>query len=114
MKISGIVEKGKGEGRKLGFPTANLKIQKSFLLADGIYVAETRYQGKTYHSLAVKGLVDDLEVWLDDFSGDLYGQELTVAIGQKISDLISTGNQGELIAKIQSDITKARKLWTIN
>lgn len=106
--------KGKGEGRKLGFPTANLKVQEKFALANGVYLAETDYQGQTHHSLVVKGLVEDLEIWLDDFKGDLYCQTLDVEVGQKISELIKTNSQEELIEKIQSDINQARKLWMTN
>jgi len=118
MKISGIVVKGKSEGRILGFPTANVKSEALVNLANGVYLAETVYQGKNYQSLAVIGVLKpedsfgaNLEVWLDGFAGDLYGQQLIVEVGQKISDLVKVNSQEELIKKIKADVEKAEKLW---
>ena len=114
MKISGIVVKGKGEGALLGFPTANIKTDQPCSLADGVYLAETVYRGKQYRSLAVFGFFKDFEVWLRDFSGDLYGQRLTIEIGQQISQVTTIVGQEDLIKKIKDDIKKAEKLWEIN
>ncbi|MCX6786181.1 MAG: riboflavin kinase [Candidatus Komeilibacteria bacterium] len=114
MRIIGTVIRGKGEGRVLGFPTANLKINLPFILADGVYLAKIKVKDQKYRALAVKGMAQDLEVWLKDFSGDLYGQELAVEIGQKISELGTFTNQQELIAKIKADLKIAEKLWATN
>ncbi len=114
MKISGIVEKGKGEGQKLGFPTANIKTSVSLIYSPGVYLAETFINNKQYHSLAVVGLVKGLEVWLADFNGDLYGQKIRVEIKEKLSEVLKIDDRDDLIAKIQQDIKKARTLWMTN
>jgi len=114
MKITGIVVKGKGEGKYLGSPTANLKPNKALTLADGVYLAETVYKDKKYKSLAVIIAKRDLEVWFLDFNGNLYGQEIKVEIGKKISEIIKSDNRQGLIKKIESDIKKAKKIWEIN
>lgn len=114
MKISGIVVKGKGEGRILSFPTANIKADEPINLANGVYLAETVYQGKNYQSLVIIGINADFEVWLKGFSGDLYGQKLATEIGQKISEITPVDNQDDLIKKIKADVERAEKIWLIN
>ncbi|MFA6304500.1 MAG: riboflavin kinase [Patescibacteria group bacterium] len=112
MKILGTVEKGKGEGRKLGFPTANVKTTVARLYDPGVYLAETFFNNKQYHSLVVIGLVDGLEVWLADFNGDLYDQQLKVEIKEKLSGILKINDREQLIAKIQTDIKQAQEIWS--
>lgn len=112
MKISSIVIKGKGEGRQLGFPTANIKTTVALMYSPGVYLAETFYNSKQYHSLVVIGLVPGLEVWLADFNGDLYGQQIKVEIKEKLSEVLKIGDREQLIAKIQQDIKQAQAIWT--
>src|SRR3989338_11434889 len=112
MKISGLVIKGKGEGVTLGFPTANLKITSPLALENGVYAAVTTLQGKSYQSLAVRGMAGDLEVYLLGFVGDLYDQKLEVELGVKISDLIEAVSRDELVAKIEADIERAKAYFS--
>ena len=114
MKITGKVVKGKGEGKGLGFPTANLKATQKFELADGVYLAEAHHQGKACRAIAVKGVVDDLEVWLKDCEENLYDQELAVEIGKKISEIVTFNTKEELINKIQKDLKIAKQIWETN
>jgi len=111
MKVTGKVVKGKGEGKGLGFPTANLKATQKFDLADGVYLAEVDRQGKKYQSIVIKGVTNDLEVWLKDCDEDLYDQELSVKVGEKISELQSFTNKVDLIKKIKEDIRKAEEFF---
>jgi len=111
MKILGKVVKGRGAGRALGFPTANLELPNLPGLEKGIFLAETLYRGKIYKSLAVIGVAKEFEVWLLDFNGDLYSEILEVQLGQKISEVEIFENNEKLINKIQEDIKKAKKIW---
>lgn len=113
MKINATVIEGKGEGRKLGFPTANIKTTVSLMYSPGVYLAETFYNNKQYHSLVVIGLVEGLEVWLADFNGDLYGQQIKVEIKEKLSEVLKIGDREQLVAKIQQDIKQAQAIWTM-
>ncbi|MDP2587078.1 MAG: riboflavin kinase [Candidatus Komeilibacteria bacterium] len=113
MKINATVIEGKGEGRQLGFPTANIKTSIALLYSPGVYLGETFYNTKQYHSLVVIGLVDGLEVWLADFNGDLYGQQIKVEIKEKLSEVLKIGDREQLVAKIQQDIKQAQAIWTM-
>ena len=87
--LTGTVEHGQQLGRTIGYPTANLVVAEPLKLvpARGIYAvwattaAGTRHQAML--SIGVRptigaGLAQTIEVNLLDFSGDLYGQELTL------------------------------------
>ena len=87
--VTGIVVTGQQLGRTIGYPTANLDVPSTLKLvpAQGIYAvwcttaAGTRHPGML--SIGVRptigaGLAQTIEVNLLDFSGDLYGQYLTL------------------------------------
>jgi riboflavin kinase/FMN adenylyltransferase len=84
-RASGPVIGGFGRGTGLGFPTANIALAPGTELAHGIYAARVYVRGKAYAGAAYLGTrptFDDgppmLEVFLLDFSGDLYEQEIAV------------------------------------
>jgi riboflavin kinase / FMN adenylyltransferase len=86
--LSGQVIKGKQLGREIGYPTANISVSDTYKLipADGIYVVEAALNGKTYRAMmsigmnpTVNGTERTLEVNLLDFSGDIYGENITVS-----------------------------------
>lgn len=88
MKIRGVVAKGSGIARTLGVPTANIPAHGIENMRGGVYAAVVEYGGKRYGALAnlgVKPTFGDaaervLELHLLDFTGDLYGQELTAEL----------------------------------
>jgi riboflavin kinase / FMN adenylyltransferase len=84
--VLGEVIHGEAIGRKLGFPTANLRLDPSARLHFGIYAVEVRVDGKLYGGVASYGrrpTFDNgaplLETFLFDFSGNLYGKIIEVA-----------------------------------
>jgi riboflavin kinase/FMN adenylyltransferase len=84
--VSGEVVHGAKRGRDLGFPTANLKLDPSCALKHGIYAVRMAVGGKRYDGVASFGIrpmfdagAPLLEVFLFDFSDDLYGQTVDVA-----------------------------------
>jgi riboflavin kinase/FMN adenylyltransferase len=84
--IIGEVIHGEALGRKLGFPTANLRLDPSSRLHFGIYAVKVMVDGKHYGGVASYGrrpTFDNgaplLEAFLFDFSGDLYGKTIEVA-----------------------------------
>lgn len=90
--LIGNVVTGKQMGRKLGFPTANLKLHpQKFLPRDGVYAVRAAIAGSNQAAIAVMNIgvrptVDPtqakrtVEVHLLNWSGDLYGQELQVEL----------------------------------
>src|SRR5205085_3041890 len=84
--VSGEVVHGDKRGRDLGYPTANLRLEPACGLKHGIYAVRVGVGGRRHDGVASFGrrpMFDVgtvlLEVFLFDFSGDLYGQTIDVA-----------------------------------
>ena len=116
--ISGRVIAGDGMGRKLGFPTANLDAAGLVLPPNGVYVGLAKIGEKSQPvalniglrpTLATGGPQLRVEAHLLDFSGDLYGQELEIEIGEKLRDEWKFGSLEELKTQIARDIAGANK-----
>jgi len=117
--IRAMVVHGNQLGRKLGFPTANLEIldNKPFLMADGVYAVMIKLNNTVYKGMAnvgfrptIDGKVRMIEVNLFDFSGDLYGQTLTVQFVCRIRDEIKFNSLDELVNQLHLDKQHAQTL----
>jgi riboflavin kinase / FMN adenylyltransferase len=113
--ISGTVIHGDKRGRELGFPTANLKPDPSCRLRHGIYAVRVAVGGRRYDGVASFGrrpMFDAgtvlLEIFLFDFSGDLYGEAMDVAFIGFIRDEQIFASAAELIHQMQDDAKLAR------
>ena len=86
FSITGTVLAGQRLGRTLGFPTANLVADPSCRLRHGIYAVRATVAGRTWDAVASWGRrptveIDGLpllEIFLFDFSGDLYDRDMQV------------------------------------
>jgi riboflavin kinase/FMN adenylyltransferase len=116
--ISGRVITGDGVGRKLGFPTANLDAAGLVLPPNGVYLGLAKIKEKSRPvalnigfrpTLATGGPQLRVEAHLLDFTGDLYGQELEIEIGEKLRDERKFGSLEELKAQIARDVAGAKK-----
>lgn len=91
--ISEVVH-GDKRGRKLGFPTANLEISDHrAMLPNGAYIVHVKVHGKIFGGIAnigdnptFKVAKRRLEVFIDDFSGDIYGEKISVSFVEKIRE----------------------------
>lgn len=109
--VSGIVVEGKKDGRKLGFPTANIVLSEP--MEDGIYAGKTKVGGKEYlGAIFVYSANNLFEIHLLDFSGDLYGQFLEVEVGEKLRDSKKFNNEEDLKLQIANDVAKVRALYS--
>jgi riboflavin kinase/FMN adenylyltransferase len=115
--ISGKVVEGDRLGRKLGFPTANLDATNLILPPNGVYSGCTKLNGQFYRIALNIGLRPTVasgkpelrvEAHLLDFSGDLYGRELEVEMGEKLRDEKKFSSATELREQITRDITAVR------
>ena len=115
--ISGAVVKGDQVGRQLGFPTANLEVAGLILPPNGVYAGLTRVKKKSYRvalnigfrptvAAAVRQL--RVEAHLLDFSGNLYGEELTIGLGAKLREEKKFASSAELERQISRDIATLR------
>ncbi len=114
--ITGRVEHGKGMGRKIGFPTANIAIPKGKALpAFGMYVARVKTKKGVFpavvnlgrHPTLPEGGIT-LEAHLLDRAEDLYGQNLRVKFLQRIRDEIRFGGVQALKEQISRDVRHAK------
>jgi riboflavin kinase / FMN adenylyltransferase len=111
--FSGRVIKGLGRGKQLGFPTANMNLQRERLIPGiGVYSTLCTFRGCTYKSITNIGknpTFDDVtginvETNIFDFSGDLYGEEIKVIFVEKIRDEKKFNSVNELIEQIKADV----------
>ena len=118
--LIGRVVTGDRRGRELGFPTANLDVSKSMAQpGDGIYATWAVVDGvrrPSATSIGVRptfGLTQRLvEVYILDFDGDLYGQELEVQFVDKLRDQETFSNLEALVEQINLDVANTRLALT--
>ena len=116
--LSGPVVAGDQRGRKLGFPTANLRPDPMRVLpADGVYAAWAAWGGACRaavlnigHRPSFEGHAYLLEVHVLDYEGSLYGKHLELHLVQHLRPEMRFANVNELIAQIARDVEASRSL----
>ena len=120
-RIEGPVIGGEQRGRELGFPTANMSIDGLHPPRFGVYavlvdVTEGPHRG-TYHGAASIGVRPmfgenraNLETFLFDFKGDLYGTTLSVALVDFLRPEEKFDSLDALIAQMDADCARAREI----
>ncbi len=138
--IFGTVVKGRGIGRGLGFPTANIEPENELIPAPGVYAAFTKVESqkskvKSPNSNSRPSSFDSrpltlpfpsavfigerktfnnsdpvIEVYLLDFDGDLYGQQVEVRLVKKIRSVEKFPSKEALVVQIEKDIAQIRGL----
>jgi riboflavin kinase/FMN adenylyltransferase len=114
----GRVVNGRKEGRKLGYPTANIKVEDPFKLipGNGIYIAQAKVHGKVYNGMMSIGNNPtfgnaswSVEVHLFDFDKDIYEEVVEIRMLKRIRDEIKFAKIEFLIAQLANDeeISKA-------
>ena len=132
-KIVGRVVHGERLGRTLGFPTANISLGTSARrrkpALGGVFAVKCRLVTRGLEGVAGKsGLILNgvanlgtnpvvssenhrhLEVFLFDFSGDLYGQRLEVAFIEKIRDELKFASLDALVVQMHDDARRAKNI----
>jgi len=113
--ITGKVIKGAGRGRDMGFPTANLDIE-NIEAEEGIWIGYADKKPALIFIGAAKTFGETqkrAEVYLLDFDGDLYGQEIAVELIEKIRENNKFDNPGALIEQMKQDEITARKYFKL-
>lgn len=119
FKLSGVVVHGAKDGRKLGFPTANVKPPEHTILPlNGVYAVRFSVSGTTYDgvcSIGVKPTFQEnhpvlVEVFVLDFDGDLYGETVEVEWFNFIREEQKFDSVEALIEQMHRDTAEARAL----
>ncbi|MFQ6044179.1 MAG: riboflavin biosynthesis protein RibF, partial [Candidatus Poribacteria bacterium] len=115
--ICGEVIKGRSIGRRIGFPTANIDTGDQMLPPNGIYAIRARLQGEMFDgvlSMGVRPTFDDnqfqVEAYLLDFDGSIYGQTIEIFFIEKLRDEIAFPSVEELTNQIGRDIETATRI----
>ncbi|MFO8053450.1 MAG: bifunctional riboflavin kinase/FAD synthetase [Candidatus Omnitrophota bacterium] len=110
--LRGQVIKGKGVGRQLGFPTANLDTFDYTLPEPGVYAAYSKVGDKDFLA-AVNVSKKDFEVHLLNFSGDILSSIIEVTFLEKMRDEINFQSRSQLAKQIQKDIQNITSKYSI-
>ena len=115
--LEGVVVKGEGRGKKIGFPTANIQVSKDLIVPHkGVYVTRTIYNGMTYNSVTNIGNNPTfkesnqlhIETHMLDFDTDIYGEVLEIQFLHKLRDEKKFLTVNDLISQIKDDVLAAK------
>lgn len=120
-RLSGVVVRGDARGRELGFPTANLMVHRyAAVPADGIYAAwltrTGENAGRRPASVSIgtnptfSGRERRVEAYVLDFSGDLYGERVSLDFVAHLREQRTYDGIEPLIAQIRADVEQTRAM----
>ena len=116
--IEGIVIRGDGLGRQLGFPTANLKTENELLPHNGVYATYCYSKGRRYHAVTNIGVRPTfqgadlrIETHVLHFRGHLTRSRLRIEFLGRLRPEIRFHSPEELIEQIHKDIELAEKFF---
>ena len=120
-RIEGAVQHGDKRGKGLGFPTANMGVGGLHLPRLGVYAVKVDILTGTHKgthngaaSLGVRPMFGEnqpnLETYIFDFGGDLYGQHLSVALVDYLRPEMKFDGLDALVAQMNADCDRARAI----
>jgi len=117
--VDGVVVRGAGRGRELGFPTANVRSDNELPPPSGVYATAATIDGIVHASITNIGMrptfgdVDRpvIEVHVFDYSRDLYDQRIRLSFLQRLRDERAFADVDALRAQIEADCRSARRLF---
>ena len=116
--MEGIVQKGRQQGKKIGFPTCNIDIKDYVIAMPGVYAVKVKRKNsnKSLKAIANLGYRPTfnqkkilLEVHIFNFSGNLYNKYLSIEFTKFIRKEKKFKNVNQLRKQIQSDLKVAKK-----
>src|SRR5690606_20296110 len=117
--INGTVVRGKGFGKKMEFPTANINVPDTYKLIpeNGVYVISSIYQGQVIYGMMNIGVnptfeadKKTIEAHFFDFDKDLYGERLKIVFLDRLRDEHKFESVEALIAQLRQDRNNAKQI----
>ena len=117
--VDGLVEHGEKRGRTIGFPTANLHLGELIHPRHGVYAVRTRIAGETdwrqgvanFGRTPTTGIRDPLlETFIFDFDGDIYGQQLEVALVRFLRPELKFDDLEAMVAQMHLDVEETKSV----
>lgn len=121
--LEGLVVKGEGRGKKIGFPTANIQVDNDLIVpAIGVYITQTKYNGMVYNSVTNIGhnptFKDSKQVHVEtnlfDFNTEIYGENIHINFVKKIRNEKKFATVNDLVEQIKSDVLFAKEFFLNN
>lgn len=119
--ISGKVFHGDKNGRKFGFPTANVLLKRRVSPVSGVYAVQVKHDSKVYQGVAnigtrptLSGVRQQLEVHIFDFNQSIYGQHIEVVMVKKLREERKFDSITALKEQIQLDSEQAKSHFGLN
>jgi len=114
--IKGLVVRGKGVGKTLGFATANLRIKENIsTIKPGVYITETIWKGKWFPSVTNVGYNPTfeltgihLETYILGIDHDMYDETIEVHFLKRLRDEMKFNSLDDLIAAMDVDLAQTR------
>jgi riboflavin kinase/FMN adenylyltransferase len=115
--IRGVVVRGEGRGRGLGFPTANLRVgdRDKLIPPQGIYAVRAAVRGGVRVGAlhlgprpTFKGSPPTIELHLLDFDEDIYGEEIRVDFVRYLREILPFSTVAALVDQMREDVEAAR------
>jgi riboflavin kinase/FMN adenylyltransferase len=118
FSISGTVSHGDKKGRTIGFPTANVPLNRSVSPVHGVYVVTAKTEEGEFKGVAnigtrptLNGDIKQLEVHIFAFAQQIYGQQIEVILHQKLRNEQKFASLELLKAQIARDVEQARHFF---
>jgi riboflavin kinase/FMN adenylyltransferase len=116
--VTGKVVAGHSRGKRLGFPTANLMLERDFCVPpDGVYAGNALLGEDKYLcaiNIGTNPTFGDhevaLEVFLLDFDGNIYGEGLGLEFHYRLREEVAFSSEEDLVRQMKKDVRKARAL----
>jgi riboflavin kinase / FMN adenylyltransferase len=117
--LRGVVVRGDGRGKGLGFPTANLRIEspEKLLPPEGIYAVRGALRRGTFPGAlhlgprpTFQGSPPSIELHLLDFDGELYGEEVRVDFIKRLREVRPFESAEALVRQMREDVAEARRV----
>lgn len=117
--LSGVVAKGSQNGRKLGYPTANVFIKENYKLipSDGVYAVKVCSKYKKLdgmlnigHRPTIGGDNKTIEVHIFDFNDDIYDAEISLQFIERVREEQKFAALDELKQQLQQDEKKVKAI----
>ncbi len=111
--IRGAVAHGRHKGSEMGFPTANISVDKEKFVPTGVFGGQVESGGSIYRAIInagqkpTFGLANaDVEAHLIGFCGNLYGREIKMSLTRYLRPIYKFDNEAQLIKQLQADREK--------
>ncbi len=118
IEITGVVKKGKGRGKELGFPTANILLNRA--VPEGVYASIVTIDNHSYQAASFVGRAETfgenelrLESYILDFNRDIYDTEITVKLIEKLRESKKFPSIQSLITAIGEDVSRTAEFFAL-